>query len=97
MADSFTVDDRVYGRWEVRDPLALSLIALPAFQRLYQVGQYGSYWFGLPNANTNRAEHSLGVYYLLKHFGASYEEQIAGLLHDISHTVFSHVIDYVYN
>ncbi|MBI2636570.1 MAG: HD domain-containing protein, partial [Parcubacteria group bacterium] len=97
MADSFTVDDRVYGRWEVRDPLALSLIALPAFQRLYQVGQYGSYWFGLPHANTNRAEHSLGVYYLLKHFGASYEEQIAGLLHDISHTVFSHVIDYVYN
>ncbi|MBI2636580.1 MAG: HD domain-containing protein, partial [Parcubacteria group bacterium] len=97
MADSFTVNDRVYGQWEVHDPLALSLIALPAFQRLYQVGQYGSYWFGLPHANTNRAEHSLGVYYLLKYFGASGEEQIAGLLHDISHAVFSHVIDYVYD
>jgi len=76
--------------------LALSLISLPAFERLYHIGQYGSYWFGIPEADTNRAEHSLGVYYLLRHFGASREEQIAGLLHDISHTVFSHVIDYVW-
>lgn len=90
------INDRVYGGWELTDPLALALVELPAFQRLYKVGQYGSYWFGLPEADVNRAEHSLGVYYLLKHFGASREEQIAGLLHDISHTVFSHVIDYLH-
>lgn len=92
---TFAVEDRVYGQWEVEDPLAVKLIQLPAFQRLYHIGQYGSYWFGLPEANTNRAEHSLGVYYLLRHFKASREVQIAGLLHDISHTVFSHVIDYL--
>jgi len=32
---------------------------------------------------------------LLKKLGASEEEQIAGLLHDVSHTAFSHVIDWV--
>ena len=31
---------------------------------------------------------------MLKKFKASFEEQIAGLLHDISHTAFSHSIDY---
>lgn len=95
MADMFTVEDRVYGQWDIADPLAFSLIRLPEFQRLYGVGQYGSYWFGLPEADTNRAEHSLGVYFLLRHFQRPQEEQIAGLVHDASHTVFSHVIDYV--
>lgn len=90
------INDRVYGQWEIDDPLAIEIINLPAFKRLYSVGQNGSYWLAFPDANTNRAEHSLGVYYLLRHFGASREEQIAGLLHDISHTVFSHVIDRLY-
>jgi len=33
---------------------------------------------------------------LLKKLGASLEEQIAGLLHDIPHTAFSHTIDFVF-
>lgn len=32
---------------------------------------------------------------LLKKLGASEEEQIAGLLHDVSHTAFSHLVDWV--
>lgn len=32
---------------------------------------------------------------LIQRFGGSIEEQMAGLLHDISHTSFSHVIDYL--
>ena len=35
------------------------------------------------------------MYALLKKFGASTEEQIAGLIHDVSHSAFSHCIDYV--
>lgn len=32
---------------------------------------------------------------LIRTLGGSLEEQIAGLLHDVSHTAFSHVVDYV--
>ena len=40
------------------------------------------------------SDHSLGVFILLKNFGASLLEQIAGLIHDVSHGVFSHCLDY---
>jgi HD superfamily phosphohydrolase len=33
---------------------------------------------------------------LVRRLGADLREQIAALLHDVSHTAFSHVIDYVY-
>ncbi len=34
---------------------------------------------------------------LVRRMGAGLDEQIAALLHDVSHTAFSHVIDYVFN
>jgi HD superfamily phosphohydrolase len=66
-------------------------------QRLKRIGQYG-----VPDEynatfirNFSRFEHSIGTMLLLKKLGAAEEEQIAGLLHDASHTAFSHVVDYV--
>jgi HD superfamily phosphohydrolase len=41
-----------------------------------------------------RFEHSVGAFLLVRTVGASLEEQIAALLHDISHTTLSHVIDW---
>ncbi|MEC1681890.1 HD domain-containing protein [Bacillus mojavensis] len=38
----------------------------------------------------------MGVMLLIKRLGGTIEEQIAGLLHDVSHTAFSHVIDFVF-
>lgn len=32
---------------------------------------------------------------LIRQFGGSLQEQVAGLLHDVSHTAFSHVVDVV--
>lgn len=93
--------DRIYGRIKIKEPVILELIASPSLQRLKGVGQagYSSLYFQLHHskgADFSRFEHSLGVFILLKKYGASLEEQIAGLLHDISHTAFSHTADYIF-
>ena len=66
-----------------------------AMQRLHGVLQHGiTGLIGITHP-TSRFEHSLGVMWLVRHFGGALQAQIAALLHDISHTAFSHVIDYV--
>ncbi len=89
--------DAVYGEQEILDPLALELISAPELQRLKGVNQWGSWNLLDASKFSSRFDHSIGVYLLLRKLGASREEQLAGLLHDISHTAFSHVIDYFYN
>ena len=91
------INDSVYGAQEITDPLAISLIETPEMQRLKGINQYGVLNLIDSHLFTSRFDHSVGVYFLLKKMNASREEQIAGLLHDISHTAFSHVIDYVYD
>ncbi|MFA6304743.1 MAG: HD domain-containing protein [Patescibacteria group bacterium] len=90
-------NDKVYGRFEINEPIILKLLKLPQMQRLKKVHQNGIYFYFWPKFNTNRFEHSIGVMLLLKRFNAGLAEQVAGLLHDISHQAFSHVIDYFYD
>lgn len=85
-----------YGHLTIDDPLAVDLILSPSFQRLKAINQYGVVKYITATEEYNRFDHSLGVYHLLKLAKVSREEQIAGLLHDVSHTVFSHVGDYVF-
>jgi HD superfamily phosphohydrolase len=67
-------------------------------QRLKGVDQSGPpRFFGQTLPKFSRYEHSVEVWALLAKFGASTKEQVAGLLHDVSHTVFSHVSDYVFS
>jgi len=89
-------NDRVYGDVEIREPELLALIACPTFQRLRQIRQAGPSAFAFPFKTVTRFEHSLGVFVLLRRLGASLREQVAGLLHDISHTAFSHAVDFVF-
>ncbi|NTU72641.1 HD domain-containing protein [Candidatus Roizmanbacteria bacterium] len=89
------IHDRIYGTVELDSPLVFELTHSPSLQRLKKICQ-----FGIPDEfyikqNYYRFEHSVGVMILLRKLGASEEEQIAGLLHDISHTAFSHVVDWV--
>lgn len=88
--------DIIWGEQTITDPQILKIIKHPALQRLKNiwVSTYG-YLFDLKR-NSTRFEHSVGVYLLLKHFNASKEEQIAGLVHDISHTALSHVSTYAF-
>jgi HD superfamily phosphohydrolase len=39
-------------------------------------------------------EHSIGAFLQVRHVGAEVDEQVAALLHDISHTAMSHVVDF---
>lgn len=88
--------DTFYGAIDVEEPVLIELIHSPAMQRLKSIHQYGVAYYTTHREEYNRFDHSLGVFAILRLKGASLEEQIAGLLHDVSHTVFSHVGDWVF-
>ncbi|PJD95018.1 MAG: hypothetical protein CK425_09745 [Parachlamydia sp.] len=85
-----------YGSLEVDEPVLLKLIESPSFQRLKYIHQYGVAYYTTHAEEYTRYDHSLGVFAILRLKNASLEEQIAGLLHDVSHTVFSHVGDWIF-
>lgn len=90
------ISDTVYGKVKIDSPVIIELIKSKPIQRLKKIAQLGlprQYYF--ESKYFNRFEHSVGTMILLKILGASEKEQIAGLLHDVSHTAFSHVIDYL--
>ncbi|TPE70929.1 HD domain-containing protein [Halalkalibacterium halodurans] len=86
--------DSIYGTYTV-EPVISELIDSAPVQRLKGIHQGGACYLVKPSWNVTRFEHSIGVMLLIRKLGGSLEEQIAGLLHDVSHTAFSHVIDYV--
>lgn len=88
--------DRLYGTVQITEPVILDIIRSKALQRLKGIDQAGYFDVYIPNTHHTRFEHSLGVYILLKNYGAPLFEQIAGLIHDVSHSAFSHCIEYVF-
>ncbi|QNL47845.1 HD domain-containing protein [Olivibacter sp. SDN3] len=87
--------DTLYGEFEIA-PVIEALIASAPVQRLKKIHQGGAIFLIAPAINHSRYDHSIGVMYLVKHLGGNIEEQIAALLHDVSHTAFSHVVDYLF-
>src|SRR3989344_9249800 len=92
-----SLQDRLLGPQFITDPLIIELLGNPLMKRLEHINQYGAFSYVCPKMYTTRLEHSLGVYFLLKSWGAPRAEQVAGLLHDVGHTVFSHVGDWLKN
>ncbi|MDR2769895.1 MAG: HD domain-containing protein [Rickettsiales bacterium] len=85
--------DRIYGVLEAEEPVFEKIVLSKPFQRLYGI-QMGCWAPGCPFPKSDtRYEHSIGVLMLLRKYGASIEEQISGLIHDVSHTAFSHLSD----
>jgi len=86
--------DRIYGVMEIKEPVIRDIIKTPELQRLHGVLIGGwcpaNPFHALP---ISRYEHSVGVLMLLKKHGATLEEQIAGLIHDLNLPAFSHVCD----
>ncbi len=82
-----------YGTETISEPVLIALIQSEPFERLKYINQYGVVHYMEKQPKFTRYEHSLGVFFLTRKYGAPLEEQIAALLHDVSHTVFSHVGD----
>lgn len=85
--------DEIYGEYEV-EPIFEKLIHTKEMQRLKGIHQGGASYIVNPKWSVTRYEHSIGVMLFIRRMGGTIEEQIAGLLHDISHTAFSHVVDF---
>jgi hypothetical protein len=94
IADEITT---FFGTFDVQDPVILELIQTDAMQRLKRVEQYGVGAFVTDAYSFTRYDHSLGVFLLCRKFGATLQEQVAALLHDVSHTAFSHTGDIVFD
>ena len=90
------ITDSVYGETQINEPVLIELINSKPLLRMKGVYNAGILRKVIFRKQLTRFEHCVGVMILLRKKGASLEEQIAGLLHDIPHTAFSHAIDYVY-
>ena len=90
------INDKIYGLVEIKDKVLIELINSKPIQRLKGIKQAGITGHIVKDRDYTRYDHSVGVMILLRKKQASLEEQIAGLLHDVSHTAFSHVVDFVY-
>lgn len=87
----------IYGDFEVTEPVLIDLFNSPVMERIKYVRQYGVLDYVVKQKKEyTRYEHCVGVWALLRKYGATLEEQIAGLLHDVSHTAFSHVADMLF-
>ncbi|MGG7177681.1 HD domain-containing protein [Clostridium paraputrificum] len=86
--------DSIYGEFTI-ETIFEKLINTKEVQRLKGIHQGGASYLVNSKWNVTRYEHSIGTMLFIRLMGGSVEEQIAGLLHDISHTAFSHVVDFV--
>lgn len=92
-----TYADPLWGAIDLGEPMLGELVSSAPVQRLKHIHQAGASYYILPEQRSGtRFEHSLGVLHVLQSLGANLEEQIAGLLHDVPHTAFSHTVDIVF-
>lgn len=90
-------NDSLYGDCEITESVLLDLMASDAMQRSKGIAQHGITALLGITPPFSRFEHAVGVMLLVRRLGANLQEQVAALLHDVSHTAFSHVIDFVFD
>ncbi|KAJ5614433.1 hypothetical protein N7528_008087 [Penicillium herquei] len=88
------IRDKIYGEHTITEPVLTTLLQSPELLRLRGVCQHGVTALLGFGPRVTRYEHSVGAFLLVRKVGASVEEQVAALLHDISHTSLSHVVDF---
>ena len=90
-------DDSIYGTVEITQPVLLDLMRSDAMQRVKGISQHGVTALLGITPPFSHFDHSMGAMLLVRSLGAPIAEQVAGLLRDVSHTAFSHVIDLVFD
>ena len=88
------INHNIYGKVNVDDPVLIALIKSKPLQRLKGINQAVTQNVETELVGMTRYNHCIGAMLLLRRYNASLEEQISGLLHDIPHTAFSHMIDF---
>src|SRR3990167_7517853 len=89
-----SITHNIYGKVKIDDQVLTELIDSRPLQRLKGINQGGTQLIETEIEKMTRYNHCVGVMLLLRRYGASVEEQVAGLLHDVPHTAFSHIIDF---
>jgi hypothetical protein len=96
--------DSVHGDVHLR-PIERTVIDTASFQRLRQLKQLGMAHVTYPNATHTRFAHSIGVLGIMEHILRVAEEtlglgdeqeqdiRLAGLLHDVGHYPYSHLME----
>ncbi len=96
------IHDTIHGSMKF-EGATLRILDAPEMQRLNGIKQLGLGYLVFPGANHTRLEHSLGVGHVAGLMGKSLnlpkEEvltlRVAGMLHDLGHSPFSHTLEYL--
>jgi HD superfamily phosphohydrolase len=96
-ANAATEITTIWGKEQMDDPMLEEIVNHKIMQRLKTVDQSGPVTYFNLAPHFSRYEHSTGVWALVKKAGGSRKEQAAALLHDASHTAFSHVADVLFD
>ncbi|MFB6241764.1 MAG: HD domain-containing protein [Candidatus Nanosalina sp.] len=97
--EEFEENSELEFKWEVEpedrpnyleDTPLVETIFSDVFEDLKYKNQHGPWALKKPVYPEDRYEHSIGVMNMLRRHGASVDEQLAGLLHDIGHGPMSH-------
>lgn len=88
--------ETIFGSYKIKNLFAEKIFNSNALLRMKKIDQGGPcYYFGLA-PKFSRYDHCVGVCKLIEMYGGSTKEQLVGVLHDVSHTAFSHVADFFF-
>lgn len=88
------ISDPIYGTFEITEPILIDLLKSDALRRTGGVNQFLPYVINHQIGFT-REEHGIGTMLQSRILGAEVDEQSSALLHDASHSAFSHSIDFL--
>ncbi len=102
MSEYKIIHDAIHGSFKFEGP-TLKILDAPEMQRLNGIKQLGLGYLVFPGANHTRLEHSIGVGHVAGKMGEALKLpkieietlKVAGMLHDLGHSPFSHTLEYL--